>query len=166
MVKQKGFTLIEALVVSGIIVMMLALVLPNFRLGERQFGLRLAAGKLVQDLRTAQGLSMSAAAFSCPEGRNLRGYGLVLESSALDSYKLMAKCGTDEVLKENIDLENNIKIKELKKDGQPASLLKVFFYPPDPQTDLGGADGVEIILNSADAELSVRVNKAGLINVE
>ncbi len=80
--------------VSGIIITMLALVLPDFRLGERQFALRRAGSQLVQDLRKAQGLSMSAAASYCPEGQRLKGYGLILESSAPNNtfYKLFAKC--------------------------------------------------------------------------
>ncbi|MDO8424509.1 MAG: hypothetical protein Q7S70_01040 [bacterium] len=169
---SKGFTLIEALVVSGIIITMLALVLPDFRMGERQFALRRSASKLVQDLRRAQGLSMSAASSYCPEGQRLNGYGLILESSAPNNtfYKLFAKCVNGVNVyseKEKIILEKKVKIKELRRDGSLVSTLLIFFYPPDPQTDLGGgASEARITLTSFESDLTVKVNKAGLINVE
>ncbi|MBI4101526.1 MAG: hypothetical protein HY443_01000 [Candidatus Nealsonbacteria bacterium] len=168
---NKGFTLIEALVVALIILTMTALILPNFRLGERQFALQRSAGKLAQDLRRAQGLAMSAAAFSCPGSQKLKGYGILFESADPNNtfYKLVAKCadGTDTAVeKERIPLEKKIRIKELRKDDSVVPSLSVFFYPPDPQTDLEGAIGVTVVLASSEGETAVRINKTGLINVE
>lgn len=167
---KNGFTLIESLVVSGIIVMMLVLALPDFRAGQGQFALRRSAGKLAQDLRKTQELSMSAAQFSCPVPKKMAGYGIYFQSAAPNnvSYSLQAKCvdGSDSFIeKEKIVLEKDVKIKELRKDGAPVSSLNVFFYPPDPKVDLAGANEVEIIL-FLEKDIVVKINKAGLINVE
>lgn len=168
---KKGFTLIEVLVVSLIILSMTALILPNFRLGEKQFALQRSAAKLAQDLRRAQGLSMSAASTFCPEGSNLGGYGISLQSRVPDnvSYELNAKCFASTpifIQKDNIRLEKKITIKELKKDSDITNYLNIYFYPPDPQTDLEGANEVKIVLTSGEKDLTVKINKAGLINVE
>lgn len=170
MVRQKGFTLIEALVVSGIIIMMLGLILPNFKLGQKQFSLRSEAEKLAQALRRAQNMSMSAAPFNCQTGYVLMGYGIFFNIDNPDTYKLMARCSngqTQDLEKESISLENKIKIKYLKKDNILATSLDVFFYPPQPIVDFGeGINKAEIILSSSETDISVKVNKAGLINVE
>lgn len=168
---QKGFTLIEALVVSLIVLAMTILILPNFRLGERQFALQRSAAKLAQDLRRTQGWAMSAASFSCPGSQRLRGYGVIFDSADPNNafYKLVAKCanGTDTAIeKEKVFLEKKIKIKELRKDDVVVSSLSVYFYPPDPQTDLEGANETRIFLASSESELVVRINKTGLVNVE
>lgn len=149
--------------------MMLALILPSFRLGERQFALRRSSARLVQDLRRAQGLSMSAASSTCPEGQRLKGYGIALESSDKASYKLMAKCanGVDVYYeKERIALEEKIEIKGLRRDGYSIPSLNVFFYPPEPQTDLGGGSEVWIILTSSESDSTIKINRVGLINEE
>ncbi|MDP3991232.1 MAG: type II secretion system protein, partial [Candidatus Nealsonbacteria bacterium] len=58
--QNKGFTLTELMVVTGIIVLLTALVLPNYRTGDRQLTLERAAHKLSQDLRRTQEMAMSS----------------------------------------------------------------------------------------------------------
>lgn len=166
--RSKGFTLIEAMVVSGIIIFLAVFIVPDFLAGQKQFGLRRSAAKLAQDLRRVQELAMSAVSFSCPTGKKMKGYGINFKNND-NFYALLAKCvdGVDVLLeKEKIFLENEVRIKELKKDGSPASSLDVFFYPPDPQTDLAGANQAQIVLTSAGSDIIVEVNEAGLIYVK
>ena len=84
-------------------------------------------------------------------------------------YKLLAQCVNGAAVfveKEKILLEKKVVIKELRKDGLLVSGLKVFFYPPDPQTDLEGAGEVEVILTFSGNDLAIKINKSGLVNVE
>lgn len=169
---SKAFTLIELLVVIGIIVILSAIILPNYRVGERQFALQRSAQKLAQDLRRAQELSMSAKAFDCPGqlgvGWTMKGYGINLAAPD-DYYFLKARCEDtanpgiyNDRPVEKIDLEKEVKI--LSTTSQ-----NIFFYPPEPQINLGGATLVVITISLKEDITKtkiIKVNKAGLINVE
>ena len=79
---NRSFTLIEITVVIGIIALLTALILPNYRVGQRQFALQRSAHKLSQDLRRAQEMAMSAALSEetggeVPEG----GYGIQFQKT-------------------------------------------------------------------------------------
>ena len=169
---QKGFTLTELLVVTAIIVILSAIILPSYRIGERQLNLQGSAYKLSQDLRRAEELSMSAKDFSCGAGWRMKGYGLTLAANN-DYYWLKARCDEiaspgppydDRPVGNRIDLEKGVKILILT-----INPLGIFFYPPEPEVDLAGFNEAQITI-SLKTDISktktVTINKAGLINVE
>ena len=168
---NKAFTLTELLVVTGIILVLSAIILPNYRVGERSFALQRSAHKLAQDLRVAQELSMSAKAFDCVAGWKMKGYGINL-TTGNDYYFLKARCEStttpgsydDRQVGEQIKLEKGVKIKTLTQNS-----LKIFFYPPEPEVDLGGLNTAEITICLKTDEAKIKkiiINKTGLINVE
>lgn len=168
---QKSFTLTELLVICGIILILSAIILPNYRLGERSFALQRSAHKLAQDLRVVQELSMSAKAFDCPANWKMKGYGINL-TTGNDYYFLKARCEStttpgsydDRQVGEKIPLEKGVKIKTLTQNP-----LNIFFYPPEPEVDLGGLSAAEITLCLKTDEVKTKkiiINKTGLINVE
>lgn len=169
---QKGFTLTELLVITGIILILSAIILADYRVGERSFALQRSVHKLAQDLRVAQELSMSAKAFDCGEDWKMKGYGINL-TTGNDYYFLKARCDEiaspgppydDKQVGEQIKLEKGVKIKTLTQNP-----LKIFFYPPEPEVDLGGLNTVEITLCLKTDEAKIKkiiINKTGLINVE
>ncbi|MDP2967102.1 MAG: hypothetical protein Q8N87_01685, partial [bacterium] len=85
---NKSFTLIELLVVTSIIILLSAIILPNYRGIERQFALQRSAHKLAQDIRRVGEMSMSTREFQgeIPKG----GYGVHLKLSWGNYYKLYA----------------------------------------------------------------------------
>lgn len=169
---EKSFTLTELLVVTGIIVILSAIILPSYRTGQRQLNLQGSAYKLSQDLRKAEELSMSAVTYSCGAGWQMKGYGLTLAANN-DYYWLKARCDEiaspgppydDRSVGARIDLEKGVKILTLTTNP-----LDVFFYPAEPEVDLAGFNEAQITL-SLKTDISktktITVNKAGLINVE
>jgi len=170
---EKAFTITELLVITAIISLMSTLILANYRAGELQFALESSSHKLAQDLRRSQEMAMSMRQFSCPSG-TLKGYGIRFIKDG-ESYSLRARCDTGAAFQdsslEDIPLERGIKIKELKKSANapPVGFLDVFFYPPDPETDLEGVARVTITL-SLKSDLTnakiISVNTSGLITLE
>jgi len=170
--KQKAFTLTELLVVMGVILLLLAIILPNYRAGERQFALQRSAHKLAQDLRRAQEMAMATKEFRgwTPRG----GYGIFFKIEDPKNYILFAEIsdppnfqydGESEKV-ETISLEKGVEIKELSPD----SSLNIVFLPPDPTTVIQpAAFSAKITLSLKDDPAktkSVLVNKAGLIEIE
>jgi len=64
--KQKGFTLIEVLVVLAIIVVISGFMVVNFRKGEESGKLQRSAQRVVQNLRKIQSMALSSTEFTNP----------------------------------------------------------------------------------------------------
>ncbi len=163
---NRGFTLIELVVVISIIGLMTGLVLANYRSGEKNLALQRSAHKLSQDLRRAQEMATSAREFQeqTPPG----GYGIYLNLLQPDRYVLFADLdgGLDYDTGEDVEtleLEENIDIDSLS----PGSPLTIVFSPPDPSVTLAPDAATAVItIEGGGAQKNIRVNKAGLIYVE
>jgi len=152
-------------VVTGIIILLSALVLPNYRTGESQLALQRSANKLAQDIRRAQEMAMSAKEFEgvVPPG----GYGINFQTN-LTSYILFADLNNNKIFDsgeaiETLSLERGVKISNLS----PASPLTISFTPPDPTVNINPSNSLAIITLSNNGQTKIiKVNKAGLIYVE
>lgn len=147
---MNGFTLIELIVVTGIILLLSAIALPNFNAGEKNMALERSTAELVQDLSRAREMAMSAGA-----------YGMKFETNASD-YILFADLNNDQVLDsgeivETISMEEGIKISVLS----PVSPLIITFTPPDPTVNINSTTTITLTNNSQNK--NIRINKAGLI---
>ncbi len=172
--QEKGFTLIEILVVVFIITIFTGVLITNFPKGRQQFALQRAAHKLIQDLRKVQEMSMSAREEICPSGEKANGFGVYFNQSSSNSYRLFANCDEfysyskdiDKDL-ELIDLERGIKIFSLS-----STLLSIAFVPPSPITYVNGSPAFEpaqivICLESDNSKIKIiEVNEAGLIEIK
>jgi len=177
--KNKGFTLVELLVVISIISLLSVVVFANYRVGEKQFALQRLAHKLAQDIRRAQAMTMGAV--ECPSGTNCAGqippgYGIYLKQGDT-FYKLYAdtnpsdgneQYNAGDVVIEEIYFEKGVYI----HSANPAS-FSINFKPPDPTIKIrgGGQDKIEstitIALQSDTSKTkTIKVNKVGLIEVE
>ena len=166
---SKAFTLIELLVVVSIIVLMTALTLPNYRLGDKQLALQRSAHRMAQNLRMAQGYAISAKEFN---GTAPLGYGAYFDLTKPTAYILFADVdgnqaysGTNEKVEE-ISLETSVVLVNLVP-ATPQSSLTILFVPPDP-TIYFSPDAASAVINIKVEALqkTVQVNKAGLISVE
>lgn len=167
--KNSGFTLIEIIVVIGIVIVLSSIVFVNYRTAGQQFALQRSANKLAQDIRRASEMAMSGKEFNCQSGWRMKGYGINL-SAGNDYYLLKARCEdeitpgnyNDRVLGEPIPLEKGVRILSV-------TTSNIFFYPPQPVIDLEGIDTAEIILyleTDATKTRTIIINKAGLIYID
>jgi len=169
--KWKGFTLIELLVVASIIIVLSAIVFPNYRGIESQFTLERSAYKLAQDIRRAGEMAMSTREFDgkIPKG----GYGIYLKLSWENYYKLYADKDGSEKFDEKKDgevekifLEKGVYIKDIS----PSS-LSINFKPPAPTVKINGKDFASAIItlslkSDPNRTKIIKVNSIGLIDVE
>jgi Tfp pilus assembly protein FimT len=159
------------MVTVSIIGLLSIVVFANYRAGEKQFALQRSAHKLAQDIRRAQSMAMEAASYDCGVGWIMKGYGINLIRDN-DYYLLKVRCEDEanpgsydnRTIGDPINLEEGVKIFSLT-----TTPLNIFFYPPDPETDLEEQNEIEITLASktdTSKTKKIRVNKAGLIEIE
>lgn len=171
---SKGFTLVELLVVIGIIALFSALFLPNYSKGAKQLALARSAHKLAQDLRRAQEMSVSAKEFNGVSSRG--GYGLAFIKSWSPVYRLFADLNDDKMRSGNEDveiltLEKGVQFDKIYADGQEYDFTTLTFIPPDPQVCLHFCRAnnllkIIISLESNPASTkTISINNAGLIEV-
>jgi len=168
---EKSFTLVELLVSIFIIMLLAAIILPNYRTGGQQFALQRSANKLALDIRRAQQMAMSAESFNCGPGWKMKGYGTNLGTDN-DYYLLKVRCEdetnpgsyNDQTIGSAINLEKDVKILNLT-----VNPLNIFFYSPDPTVDLGGFNEVSIVIclkTDISKTKTIGVNQAGLIEIQ
>jgi len=164
---SKSFTLVELLVAVGIIILLTALVLPDYRAGERQFALQRSASKLAQDLRRAEEMAMSAKEPPTAPDTFKGAYGINFQTNS-SNYILFADLDNDQIYDsgeeiETLPLEKKVKISNLS----PASPLTISFTPPDPTININPSDSLaSITLTNNGQTKIIKVNKAGLIYVQ
>jgi len=179
-----GFTLIEMVAVVGIIVILSAIVLVNYRSGDSQLALLRSANKLSQDIRRAQEMAMSAEEVN---NKVYDRYGIHFDINpgvpdGKKSYILFGDDGGNGAYQgdppdkpiETVNFEKNVEINQIlaSAGGSENSVQKISitFQPPDPTTYIleSGENKivVKIQLISGSNTKTVVVNKAGLIYVE
>ena len=133
--RERGFTMIELLVVVGVIVLLSSFVIAYSRTGERQITLFKEQASLVSLLTRARSLSISAfsdAVVPCDYGVNFSDSGTAIlfreyspsnDPRCLDANRVYNL--EDEKIEE-MTLDSTIVFSEL-------GLLNVVFIPPEPQ---------------------------------
>jgi len=161
--KLKGFTLVEILVVIFIIVLMSGIIFANYRQTGLQFALQRSVNKLALDIRRAEEMAMSAKEFegTIPKG----GYGMYINLNAPfnEGYIIFADCDGDFHYDENggapdcasatpanpypekveqIYFERGVTVCKLCTAG--ADQLHLVYTPPDPKVTITEVkEGVE-----------------------
>ena len=167
---KKGFTLIELLVVTSIIILLSALLLADYRSGQRRYNLNQSAQKLASDLRKAQNMAIGGVELVA-----LQYYGFGIETNPTaqpTSYRFYADKngnqrydGSDDVL-ETVKLTAGVTLTS-------ASSFDIFFAAPSASVFINGDNSPGIsglikleIPSSGLAARFVRVNTSGLIQIE
>ncbi len=130
---QRGFTLIEALVVMAVIATLSSMVLTSSFLGQKRYNVSRAVQQMSADLRRAQNLALSG---KMQGGVTPTGYGIYTVGA--NSYVLFYNTSNDKqhvgssVVLETITLSSDILIAPVSKS--------IYFAPPDPTTFIDGVN--------------------------
>lgn len=166
--EQKGFTLVEMLVVMAVMAIISSMVLVNYRGGERRNLLRLTAQEVTNTFIRAQNMSLSSQEFKAtgevPEG----GFGVRLNNYN-NSYLIFADIdaniaydGLSELV-ETLALPDGIEIYSLNGATNNTD-LDITFTPPDALV----SDNARIVLRIKGTTITqdVVINEPSLIYVE
>lgn len=184
----KAFTLVELLVVAGIISIMALLMYANYRAGQQRFALQRSANKLAQDIRRAQQMAMALQELPSGEVPEM-GYGIKITPQLTPREYLFYGNRDDDVeyspandeVVDILELEKEVEFdqKIIATSGGTSyekTKVHIVFVPPDPTIwiTLPGPpttvyDEVWITLlleQEPNVAATIFVNKAGLITVE
>ena len=194
MSSSKGFTLLELLVVIGIIAILSSIVLGGYRTGEDKFALQRSANKLSQDLRQAETMAMTGKSAPVTFGEIFPGggYGFYFDTATstggAGSYSFFCDCNDNAEyelsgaaiscasstvatpfpeLMETLSLETGVVISNVS----PATGFSITFFPPDPVIKITGADSLSyneaiITLDLFGKTKTITINTVGLIDID
>lgn len=127
---SKSFTLIELVVVTAIIMLISALVLPNFREGENALAIKRETYKVSQDIRRAEEMAMSSKEF---EEEVPGGYGVYFKKEEPDHFIIFADIDNDKTYSASDKIVEDIILTKTEISGLSSGLeLTIVFTPPDP----------------------------------
>ncbi len=174
---QKGFSLIEMLVVMSIIGILSTVVILNFRQGGRETSLRQVAQRVASDIREAQTMTLGAKRYA---GEARCGYGI----SYKDPTTYIVYVGPsskdvdcDLVTSRNYGAAEDSIVETVKVLDVKIEFVKpfpdIFFQPPNPTTYIDNKDLIQSN-TPADIELTtatgdtkkILVYPSGLVEVQ
>ncbi|MDP3052941.1 MAG: prepilin-type N-terminal cleavage/methylation domain-containing protein [bacterium] len=167
---NKGFTIIEMLVVISIMVLLTSLLILYSRTGENQIILFRDQARLIAALNRAK--SLSAQLFSAPEPPCSFGVHFSqAENNFLIFRDLAADCqNSDNIYTGAGELFEKYQLSPQVKFGD-LTLTNIVFIPPDPKTLIDNdPDKIEATITlqnlNGNASLKVKVNNAGQITTQ
>ncbi len=183
--KQKGFTIIEALVVIAVISSIILISVTNFTKAQKQLALSRVAVKFSQDVRKAQQLSFAESRYFDSQGveHDIAGKGIYLDLSSLGNTKYIIYADdapgnnaydSNDYILETVDFsidEPGIIIKNFNNiTGQSASIDVKSSNNTTYITPLTGgqiaAEFVFAVASDPATTKTVSVNTSGLIEVK
>jgi type II secretion system protein H len=159
---QKGFSLIEMIIVSSIVGILATTLILNFRAGSRDTALIQVAQQIASDVREAQSMAISSKRYA---GQTRCGYGI----SFNDAQTYQIYVGPDS---KTVDCHSTVTLLDIQVE-ITGVFPDIFFEPPDPTTYINNND---LTVSSAPAEIvltntggntkKILVYPSGLVEVE
>jgi prepilin-type N-terminal cleavage/methylation domain-containing protein len=163
---SRGFTLIEMIIILGIMAILLTIAYPSFQRYAINGNLRSAARDLVGDFNNQKQRAMSGVKSENPANEGARAHRILLDLGA-NSYTLQ-RCTTTENICGNWEDLPGISVKNLNAYGND-----VAFDPTKPntlvfdfQTRGTVSEGSIFLVNSRDSKATVTLNISGRTYVD
>jgi prepilin-type N-terminal cleavage/methylation domain-containing protein len=172
-VNQRGFTVVEMIIVLAIIGVISSIVIFNVNTERQNSALFRTAQKLSLDLRRAQNFALSSKTYKtsgvpCGWGIHFNGTGSTsyvifadsaVSSNCSDRNFVRAADGSEDF--ETVNLGPEISV-----SGLSINLSDVVFTPPDPTVDFtpGQTSANIVLINKNGATLTITINKTGFIS--
>ena len=172
---KKAFTIIELLVVMGVIVIFTSFFFVDYGRDSNTFALERVSNKMAQDLRRAQEMSMSG--LTGDVGTNAYGIYFNKGSGSEKQYIIYKNNDTNmyyesssaDSIKETISFEKGVKICDILIDSSSVSSVSISFQPPDPinyiDSYYSGHEASIVLCTEDDATKTrrVKINNTGRI---
>lgn len=166
--QQRGFTLVEIIIVMSIISLMSVAILANYRNAEKRYLVDQTAQKLASNIRKAQNMAMSGVDMSA--GRY--GYGIYIRQ-ADNFYIIYADVNHNsshqpvDLTIETIYFPEGIEIDSITPI---SSRIDIFFEPPDPITNINypvpsGTGMITLKYKDTSFTKTITATIAGLVQV-
>lgn len=176
--KDKGYTMIELVLVMAMIIIMLGIFFVNYKSGTQNLALQRAANKLMGDIRRAQ--TLAGVDLGC--GSHNYGINFDRTSSKNTQYNLFSDCNGNKSFNtsdtiEKVEIEKGVKICSITINSSSKSKTDLLFVPPDPFLLVDGTRrdnsasftslNIVICLESDDTQTkTISVNRAGMIFIQ
>ncbi|MDP3764283.1 MAG: prepilin-type N-terminal cleavage/methylation domain-containing protein [bacterium] len=174
--KTSGFTLIELIIIIGIVGFLSAMVITGGNKGADQRKIILETRRLAEEIRKVQNMALSSIAQDCGVlGNKVVPSGIILSTALPDRYRLVADCDENKAYNAGSDILLSTVILSASQISlvSPASPLEIFFIPPLPVTAINTS---ELDLASATITLCgikditlckyIYINSKGSVSVE
>ncbi|BFD24881.1 MAG: type II secretion system protein [Candidatus Parcubacteria bacterium] len=184
--KKSGFTLIELIVSLGIIAMITAIFLVNYRSNTQRSDLRLTAQRVVSDIRLVQNYALGLMSYGPSQNQQAPagGWGMVFNSDSNEYFTFadttpnrLADPGESEEaygairneLPDNFFIES-IRIKQVSGTLITVPKATIAFLPPDPKVFINAYEEnqeAELVLKDkiSGETKTIRINFLGLAEV-
>ncbi len=168
---QRGFTLLEMLVVIGVMIMLTATLIIYTRSGGRRIILFREQAKLVSMLTRARGLTTN---LYRPGAEKICGYGVrVVDMTTYELYKDLPGdgiCPASNSWSGEIETLETFTLKPLVSFSDQRAVSDIFFLPPNPSVYFDGQPATgqvsfDLVLEGGDKNV-ITINRGGQITVQ
>ena len=175
---RAGFTLVEMIVIIGIIGFMSVTLLSNQNKSSDRRKLTLETRRLAQDFRKVQNFALSSTTHNCPSGVISVPFGIILDMDVPDRYVLVADFNKDRIYTSSNDpiiatiVFNSVSL-DLLNPKNGGNALEVFFVPPLPVTAINTSESSSASatirlksLRNNSLKLTIYINSKGAVSVQ
>lgn len=136
--EERGFTLIEIVIIVGIIGILSSIIITGGNKGLDQRKIILESRRLSEDIRKVQNLALSSTSHDCGAlGNKVAYFGIILDTDENDRYSLVVDCNENKIYDSGDILLSTMRLLSTRITILvPTSPLSIFFIPPLPQTSV------------------------------